>query len=320
MSDNHETFLFNEENRVYSVNCETSQELVDLLRQEQSHWDSTPYPQRWIFRGQPKTDLGLVPTAFRGDSNAFLKSLHSISYKEIGGDLYSKDNIKHAERNALRLFVETVGRITGLTIPGDSFAFRSLFLNRRYKNPSTNEVYQFRPWLSEEHMDALGLARHHGLPTRLLDWTRNPLIAAYFAASNLLNHDKDYIASNKIAVWAINIIERRGNLLDIIELPGGINRNLSAQQAVFTIISDYGPSAPEAIDQMENGKGYEEIDNIKNHAIIVKITLPGNEILSLLDILDNYSINASTIYPSFDGAVKYLREKVRRNDIGSQFS
>lgn len=49
----------------------------------------------------------------------------------------------------------------------------------------------------ETKFDWLFIAQHYGVPTRLLDWSENPLIALYFALSS---SKKDDVA----CVWALN--------------------------------------------------------------------------------------------------------------------
>jgi hypothetical protein len=85
-------------------------------------------------------------------------------------------------------------------------------------------------------IELLSLAQHHGLPTRLLDWTWNPLVAFYFAVKD--EHDDNSL----VYAWKKDILGKYEPSFDPFKikqtrvvLPPHFTSRIIAQSGMFTI-------------------------------------------------------------------------------------
>ena len=89
---------------------------------------------------------------------------------------------------------------------------------------------------------AFALSQHHGLPTTLLDWTRNPNYAAFFAADANKNAYLKSLKSEEsderpdLAVWAVNLKM--------------INTNFNEPNALCTLICPRSESQGDILCQL----------------------------------------------------------------------
>lgn len=171
-------------------------------------------------------------------------------------------------------------------------------------------------------VDWLALMQHHGAPTRLMDWTDSPYVAAFFALENT-ETDSAVWAINKFQLWkacsghleglttkpnpihlgfhhptyhdAIFSGEMRG-VFPVV--PSILNERIYLQQGLFLMAGDVNLSFESNMLSMPT---------FEINRLVYKIVIPaGCRTEALLD-LGRMNINRSTLFPGIDGYAQSFR-------------
>jgi hypothetical protein len=177
--------------------------------------------------------------------------------------------------------------------------------------------------LVNDSWDRLALAQHHGLPTRLLDWTFSALAALWFAVSPKPREDDDKRPMRDGVVWMLRPAvadfvrfpakdspsEPTDSAFEVADLPSTLVRTriflprvvadrISAQSGVFTVHATLQDVRAPHFARLEQHPCF-----AKN---LVKIPVLAKHFGRLRNQLHHCGINSSTIYPDLGGLCQHL--------------
>ena len=171
--------------------------------------------------------------------------------------------------------------------------------------------------------DWLALGQHHGLPTRLLDWTYSPYVALHFATQNREKYDRDglvwcidYARAHVLlpaplralldeeganlfttelldrAAQELGDLERYGDEFVLFVEPPSFDARIVNQYALFSVIA----RAEARLD-----------DWMEHHPeIALRVVVPAGLKWEVRDKLDQANLTERVLFPGLDGPSRWL--------------
>jgi hypothetical protein len=261
-------------------NVSTWEELVDILKDIHSKYSAVKYDDYVqknliLYRGLADSNWQLDTTLERHSKESWSigKYYHAIYFcapqiESFLGTSWDLRNLEDAEKNLSEKFSD------------------------------------FR--VSLPHYDYWAYLRHHGFPSPLLDWSKSPYIALFFAFCEQVN-------SGFVSLYIYIESTHGGKGLRVgapqitVQHPYvKTHKRHFLQQSYYTIATkvdldskDHNFVAHENVFAMEE----------KRQDILIKIVIPRSIRLKALSILDSYNINYFSLFQTEDSLIKTLSLK-----------
>ena len=228
-------------------------------------------------------------------------------FRELKWDEYLQNFVSsilhsNAERFIVRAFAERADQ-AGLRIPKDRFANmwdRPFTFSDQLTEGLTRDV---EPTTDEYVSIIYALAQHHRIPTRLLDWTYRPLVAAFFAAHT---DKKPKEEPCRIVVWAVKQKSLSSTGLRVIKHRRSDIGFLQSQDGLFL----YDTYAENKFLLSKKWFPFDlDLGEITEQKAVYKLTLPYSEKDELLELLQLKRVSKPFLMPSFDNVAEEIKQK-----------